>query len=113
MFNKKKFEKLLKQRKWDHKINLLEDVPKELNAKAYTMIVKENEVLNQYLKEQLKTELIVESSSRYAALYLYIPKKDGSLQLVQDYKKLNQHTIKDKISLFLIREIIDELKDIK
>ena len=82
MFNKKKFEKLLEQRKWDHKINLLENVPKELNTKAYAIIVKEDKVLNQWLKKQLKAELIVESSLRYIALYFYIPKKNKSLQLV-------------------------------
>ena len=37
LFNKKKFKKLLERQKWDHKINLLEDMLKELNAKAYTM----------------------------------------------------------------------------
>jgi len=82
LFNKKKFKKLTEQREWDHKINLLEDVPKELNTKAYIMIVKENEALNQWLEEQLKMGLIVESSLRYVALYLYIPKKNRSLQLV-------------------------------
>jgi len=33
---------------------------------------------------------------------LYIPKKDGSLRFVQDYRKLNQVTIKDKTPLPLI-----------
>jgi len=33
LFNKKKFEKLSEQREWDHEINLLEDIPKELNIK--------------------------------------------------------------------------------
>ena len=47
LFNKKKFEKLLEQREQDHKINLLKDTPKELNAKAYAMMVKEDKSLNQ------------------------------------------------------------------
>ena len=53
----------------------------------------------------------MESKSRYVAPYFYILKKDSSLQLVQDYRKLNQVTIKDKTSLPLIREIIDKLKE--
>jgi len=57
----------------------MEEAPKELNAKAYTMILKEKEALNQWLDEQLKAELIVESKSRYIAPYFYIPKKDSSL----------------------------------
>ena len=79
LFNKKKFEKLPERREWDHKINLTNEAPKELNAKAYTMTLKEEEALNQWLDEQLEAGLIVESKSRYAAPCFYIPKKDGSL----------------------------------
>ena len=59
IFNKNKFEKLPEQREWDHEINLMEEVPKELNAKAYTMTVKEYKVLNQWLDKQLKAGLIM------------------------------------------------------
>jgi len=47
IFNKKKFKKLLDRREWDHEINLTEDAPKKLNAKAYAMTIKEDKVLNQ------------------------------------------------------------------
>ena len=76
-------------------------------------MIKENEALNQWLDEQLKVELIMESKSRYAVPCFYILKKDGSLWLVQDYKKLNQVTIKDKTPLPLIGEVIDKLKEAK
>ena len=46
LFNKKKFEKLLERREWDHEINLTDKAPKELNAKAYVIILKEEEALN-------------------------------------------------------------------
>ena len=91
----------------------MEEVPKELNAKAYAMTIKEEEALNQWLDKQLKAGLIVESKSRYAAPYFYIPKKDGTLRLVQDYRKLNQVTIKDKTPLPLIGEVINKLKEAK
>jgi len=65
------------------------------------------------LNEQLKAELIVESSSQYIVSYLYILKKDGLIWLVQDYRKLNQYKIKDKTPLSLIREVINKLKDVK
>ena len=91
----------------------MEEAPKELNAKAYAMTLKEEEALNQWLDEQLKARLIVESKSRYVALCFYIPKKDSSLLLVQDYRKLNQVTIKDKMLLPLIGKVIDKLKEVK
>ena len=39
LFNKKKFEKLPERREWDHKINLMEEAPRELNTKAYAMTI--------------------------------------------------------------------------
>ena len=113
MFNKKKFQKLLEQCKWDHKINLTNKAPKELNVKAYAITIKEEEALNQWLDKQLKAGLIMESKSRYIVLYFSIPKKDRSLWLVQDYRKLNQVTIKNKTPLPLIGEVIDKLKKAK
>jgi len=47
LFNKKKFEKLLEWWEWDYEINLMENVPKKLNAKAYVMMIKKEESLNQ------------------------------------------------------------------
>ena len=46
LFNKKKFKKLLERCEWDHEINLTDEAPKELNAKAYAMTLKEEEALN-------------------------------------------------------------------
>ena len=91
----------------------MEDAPKELNMKAYMMTLKKKEALNKWLDEQLEARLIKESKSRYVAPCFYILKKDRSLQLVQDYRKLNQVTIKNKIPLPLIGEVIDKLKEAK
>ena len=43
LFNKKK---LPERQEWDHKINLTDEAPKELNAKAYTITLKEKKALN-------------------------------------------------------------------
>jgi len=45
-------------------------------------------------------------------MFLYF-KKDSLLQLVQDYRKLDQVTIKDKMLLLLIGKVIDKLKEAK
>ena len=55
----------------------------------------------------------MESSLRCVIPDFYISKKDRSLQLVQDYRKLNQYIIKNKMLLSLIRKAINKLKDIK
>ena len=90
----------------------MKEASKELNAKAYIMTIKEEEALNQWLNEQLKAGLIKESKLIYAAPYFYILKKNRLLQLVQDYRKLNQVMIEDKTPLPLIREVIDKLKEV-
>jgi len=91
----------------------MEEALRGLNTKAYAMTLKEEEALNQWLDVQLKAGLIVESKSRYTAPCFYTPKKDSSLWLVQDYRKLNQVMIKNKMPLPLIKELIDKLKKAK
>ena len=54
LFNKKKFKKLPKRREWNYEINLIVKAPQQLNVKVYTMILKEEEVLNKWLDKQLK-----------------------------------------------------------
>jgi len=54
LFNKKKFKKLPKRCEWDYEINLIVKAPQQLNVKVYTMILKEEEVLNKWLDKQLK-----------------------------------------------------------
>ncbi|KAL5514799.1 hypothetical protein ACEPAG_2115 [Sanghuangporus baumii] len=48
-----------------------------------------------------------------ASLFLFIKKEDGSLQVIQDYRKLNDGTVKNKYLLLLINELINKIKDVK
>ena len=47
------------------------------------------------------------------SLVFFIKKKDGSLQLVQDYQALNAITVKNKYPLPLISELINKLQGVK
>jgi hypothetical protein len=44
-----------------------------------------------------------------ASPFFFVKKKDGKLRPVQDYRKLNEMTIKNRYSLPLISELIDQL----
>jgi len=48
-----------------------------------------------------------------AALVFFIKKKDGSLQLVQDYRVLNSMMVKNKYPLTLISELVLQLHGAK
>ena len=46
-----------------------------------------------------------------ASLVFFIKKKDGSLQLVQDYQVLNAITVRNKYPLPLISKLINKLQE--
>ncbi|KAL5524960.1 hypothetical protein ACEPAF_8829 [Sanghuangporus sanghuang] len=48
-----------------------------------------------------------------ASPFFFIKKEDGSLRAIQDYRKLNKGTVKNKYPLPLINELIDKVKDAK
>ena len=48
-----------------------------------------------------------------ASPFFFVKKKDGKLQPVQDYHKLNEMTIKNRYPLLLIQELVNKLKDAK
>ena len=45
-----------------------------------------------------------------ASPFLFVNKKDGKLRSCQDYRYLNEHTIKNAYPLPLITELLDKLK---
>jgi len=57
----------------------------------------------------LKTGRIRPSKSPMASPFFFVKKKDGSLRPTQDYRKLNDITIKNRYPLPLISELVDKL----
>jgi len=43
----------------------------------------------------------------------FIKKKDGSLQFIQDYRGLNEVTIRNRYPIPLTSELIDQLREAK
>jgi len=84
VFAKEDFDILLEHRQWDHTIELVPgSEPKSL--KVYPLSLVEQKELDSFLEENLRTRRIRPSKSPMAAPMFFIKKKDGSLQLVQDY----------------------------
>jgi hypothetical protein len=69
----------------------------------------EQQVLNEFVNKELKTGKIRPSKSPCATPCFFIAKKDGGQRLVQDYRKVNSDTIKDKTPLPRINDMIDTL----
>ena len=82
-------------------------------GKVLLLAPTEQKELDQFLKENLETGWIRLSKSLMASPVFFIKKKDGTLQLVQDYRALNAMTVKNKYPLPLISELINELRGAK
>jgi len=99
---------LPEHRKWDHAIELTPGAEPKL-SKVYLLSLLEQEKLDAFLEENLRTGRIQPSKSPITAPVFFIKKKNGSLWLVQDYHVLNTVTIKNRYSLPLISKLISQL----
>jgi len=108
-FSKKESHRFPPKRTWDHAIDLLPDAPKAIDCKIYPMAQGEEDSLREFIKEQLEKGYIHPSKSPYSSPFFFIKKKDGKLQPVQDYRRLNSLTVKNQYPLPLIPELIDHL----
>ena len=79
-------------------------------TKVFPLNPAEKETCRAFINKHLKTGCIVSSKSPQAALFFFVPKKDGSLHPCQDYHYLNGHTVHNGYSLPLIPELIDDMK---
>jgi hypothetical protein len=109
VFSKAEFDCLLLKRPWDHAIELTKDF-KPVRGKLYLLSKVENEQLNAFIDKHIATGCIRVSISPMALPFFFIKKKDGTLWLVQDYRKLNNMTIKNRYLLPLIQGMIDKLQ---
>jgi len=93
VFSKKEADRFPPKREEDHAINLKEDAPAVLDCKIYLLSHNQDTKLMEFLGEHLHKGYIRESHSPYTTPFFFIKKKDGKLRPVQDYQKLNEHTI--------------------
>ena|SRR6266404_879462 len=93
VFSKEAAQRFPLKRPWDHAIELKSETPDVIDCKIYPLTQAKDQALVAFLDEQLKKGYIRPSKSPYASPFFFIKKKDGKLRLVQDYHKLNKHTI--------------------
>jgi len=95
IFSEQEARQLPPHREYDHRIELRPDAPHIINSKVYPLSQNEQKVLDEYLTDNLEKGYIVASSSRYGSPTFTVKKKDGSLRIVHDYRKLNEYTVLD------------------
>jgi hypothetical protein len=109
VFAEESFDALPERKKWDHAIELVPNAQSR-NCKIYPLSPVEQKGLDEFIEENLASGRIRSSKSPMAAPCFFIKKKDGSLRLIQDYRALNDITVKNRYPLPLISELIERLK---
>ncbi len=113
LFSKESFNELPERRPWDHAIKLTPNAKSTLDCKVYPLNQNKQEQLDIFLDENLEMGHIRPSKSPFASPFFFVKKKDGTLRPVQDYRKLNEMTIKNRYPLPLISELINKLQGAK
>jgi hypothetical protein len=100
--------KLPPRRTWDHKIDQIpgSEPPYQKNC---PFSPQELRVVRKGLDDNLDKDFIRESQSQSAAPLLLAAKPGGSVRICQDYRGLNNVTIKNRYPLPLIWETLDAL----
>ena len=66
-------------------------------------------VVEEHLKEWLKLGIVEPCRSKYNSPLFVVPKKDGSLRIVQDFRALNAETHVDKYSMHDVNECVSQI----
>jgi len=93
---------------WDHAIEVKKGfVPRK--GKVYPLSREEREEVREFVKEQLRKGYIQPSKSPQTAPVFFVGKKDGKKRMVQDYRYLNEWTIKNNYPLPLISDVLENI----
>jgi len=109
VFGKKQSERMPTRKLWDHAIEVKKGfVPRK--GKVYPLSREEREEVREFVKEQLRKRYIRPSKSPQTALVFFVGKKDGKKRMVQDYRYLNEWTIKNNYPLPLISDVLENIR---
>jgi len=89
VFGKKQSERMPTRKLWDH--------------------AEEREEVREFVKEQLRKGYIWPSKLPQTAPVFFVGKKDGKKRMVQDYRYLNEWTIKNNYPLPLISDVLENI----
>ena len=108
LFQKAAADQLSEHRSYDHEIPLIKE-KKSTFRSLYSLSEVEAAACRAWIKENKKKEFIHKLQSLAEALILFIKKKNDTLRLCVDYRKLNIITKKNWMTSSLINELLERL----
>ena len=112
MFSKEATDHVPPSQPYDHEINFDDSFTPKI-GKVYPLSPNERKATEDFLNENLASRKIQPSNSPQASPFFFVKKKDGGLRPCQDYRYVNEHTIRDAYPLPLISDLVDKLRDAK
>jgi hypothetical protein len=92
----------------DHEI-LLKEGSKSPNLRTYRVPHKQKDEVERLIKSMLQDAIIRPSTSPYYSPAILVRKKDYSWRMCIDYRELNSQTVKNKFTIPVIEDLLDEL----
>jgi len=108
VFGKKQSERMPTRKLWDHAIDVKEGFVLR-KGKMYLLSREEREEVREFMKKQLQKGYIRPSKSPQMAPVFFVGKKDGKKRMVQNYRYLNEWTVKNNYPLPLILDILENI----
>jgi Reverse transcriptase (RNA-dependent DNA polymerase)/RNase H-like domain found in reverse transcriptase/Integrase zinc binding domain/Integrase core domain len=90
-----------------HDITLRTQEP--IYVKQFKIPEAHHKVVEEHLREWLKLGIVEPCRSKYNSPLFVVPKKDGSLRIVQDFRALNAETHVDKYSMHDVSECVSQI----
>ena len=78
-------------------------------GKVYLLLREEREEVCEFIFEKLRKGYIRPSKSPQMVPVFFVGKKDGKKRMVQDYRYLNEWTVKNNYPLPLISDIVENI----
>jgi len=94
---------------WDYAIEVKEGFVLR-KGKVYPLSREKREEVREFIKEQLRKEYIQPSKLPQTAPVFFVRKKDEKKRMVQDYRYLNEWTIKNNYPLPLISDVLENIR---
>ena len=113
IFSEKASERMPTRKPYDHGIEFVEGAKLPKKGEIYKMSPEEKDALAKWIEEEKQKGYIRESKSPVAAPVFFVKKKDGKLQLVVDYRKINDITIKNSYPIPRVDDLVDALSEAK